>query len=53
MKPTASIKPIDPAQNQETLALLEVLLLGNQQIEAGRVEPAAKAFAKTRKRKQP
>ena len=38
-------------QTQETLALLKILALGNQQIEAGRVVTAEKAFRKLRKRR--
>lgn len=36
--------------NQETLALLKILALGNQQIEQGRVVPAAEAIARIRGR---
>ena len=35
---------------QETLALLKILALGNQQITAGAVTPAAAAFARLRAR---
>jgi prevent-host-death family protein len=35
-------------QTQETLALLKILALGNRQIEAGRVQPAAEVIAKLR-----
>ncbi len=38
-------------QTQETLALLKILVLGNQQIEAGRVLTAEKAFRQIRKRR--
>jgi prevent-host-death family protein len=38
-------------QTQETLALLKILALGNQQIEAGRVVTAEKAFRQIRKRR--
>ena len=38
-------------QTQETLALLKILALGNQQIEAGRVVAAEKAFRQIRKRR--
>ena len=37
-------------QTQETMALLKVLALGNRQIEAGRVEPAADAIRRLRER---
>jgi prevent-host-death family protein len=37
-------------QAQETLALLKVLALGNRQIEAGRVQPAADVVARLRGR---
>lgn len=36
--------------NQETLALLKLLALGNQQIEQGRVVSAAEAIARIRQR---
>ena len=34
---------------QETLALLKILALGNRQIDAGEVQPAAKATARLRR----
>ncbi len=37
-------------QTQETLALLKILALGTQQIDAGRVTPAVEAFRRVRKR---
>jgi prevent-host-death family protein len=37
--------------DQETLALLKILALGNQQVEQGKVVPAAQAVAAVRKRK--
>ena len=37
---------------QETMALLKVLALGNRQIEAGQVEPAADVIARLRERKR-
>ena len=37
---------------QETVSLLKILALGNRQIEAGQVEPAAEAIARLRKRRQ-
>ena len=38
-------------QTQETLALLKILALGNRQIEAGDVEPAAVVIRRLRKRR--
>lgn len=38
-------------QQQETMALLKILALGNRQIEEGKVQPAAKAFKSIRQRK--
>ena len=38
-------------QMQETLALLKILALGNRQIEAGRVRPAADVVAELRERR--
>lgn len=35
-------------QTQETLALLKILALGNRQIDAGRIAPAAQVFKKLR-----
>jgi len=35
-------------QAQETMALLKILALGNQQIEEGKVEPAANAVRRLR-----
>jgi PHD/YefM family antitoxin component YafN of YafNO toxin-antitoxin module len=37
-------------QAQETLALLKILALGNRQIEAGRVQPAAEVIGHLRGR---
>jgi prevent-host-death family protein len=37
-------------KNQETMALLKILAMGNAQIEQGKVTPAAKAFAQVRRR---
>ncbi len=39
-------------KTQETMALLKILALGNRQIEAGQVEPAADVIARLRKRKR-
>lgn len=36
-------------QTQETLALLKILALGNQQIEAGEVQPAKNVIKRIRK----
>ncbi len=38
---------------QETVALLKILALGNHQIEAGQVEPAANVIARLRERRRP
>lgn len=35
-------------ETQETLALLKVLAIGNQEIEAGKVKPAAEVIARLR-----
>jgi len=40
-------------QTQETLALLKILALGNRQIEAGQVMPAADALARARRKRAP
>jgi PHD/YefM family antitoxin component YafN of YafNO toxin-antitoxin module len=37
---------------QERMALLKILALGNRQIEAGHVEPAADVMARLRERKR-
>lgn len=37
-------------QNQETMALLKILALGNRQIKEGKTEPAAQVFNRLRKR---
>ena len=37
---------------QETVSLLKILALGNRQIEAGQVKPAAEVIARLRKRRQ-
>jgi prevent-host-death family protein len=36
-------------QSQETMALLKILALGNRQIEAGKLEPAASVIQRLRK----
>jgi prevent-host-death family protein len=38
-------------QTQETMALLKILALGNRQIEAGNVEPAAVVIRRLRERR--
>ena len=38
-------------QTQETVALLKILALGNSQIEAGQVQPAANVITRLRKRR--
>ena len=40
-------------ETQETLALLKILALGNQDVEAGKVKPAAKIFAHLRAKRVP
>ena len=37
---------------QETVALLEILALGNRQIETGLTQPAADVIARLRERRQ-
>ena len=47
----AVVEDIDSyEQTQETLALLKILALGNQQIEAGEVQPASDVIAELRNR---
>ena len=51
-EPTAVIQDIASyEETQETMALLKILALGNRQIEAGRVTPAATAIKRLRQRK--
>jgi prevent-host-death family protein len=38
-------------QTQETMALLKILALGNRQIEAGKLEPAASVIKRLRERR--
>ena len=38
-------------QTQETMALLKILALGNRQVEAGNVEPAAVVIQRLRERR--
>lgn len=40
-------------ETQETLALLKILALGNQEIAAGKVEPAAGVVARLRAKRAP
>ena len=39
-------------QMQETVSLLKILALGNRQIEAGQVQPAADVIARLRERQR-
>ena len=49
----AVLQDIDSfVKTQETMALLKILALGNRQIEAGQVEPAAAVIARLRERKR-
>ena len=52
MSPPKRHKPTEPKPRPETLALLKILALGDRQIEAGRVQPAADVIARLRKRHQ-
>ena len=52
MKLSDQIEPISERM-QETVALLKILALGNRQIEAGQVEPAASVIARFRERRRP
>lgn len=45
--------PSSDEPTQETWALLEVLALGNRQIESGQASPVAEVFARLRERRQP
>ena len=47
LKPHSST---EPKPRPETLALLKILELGDRQIEAGQVQPAADVFERLRKR---
>lgn len=48
------IMPTPPNPDQETLALLKILLLGNRDVAAGRVKPVGDVVARLRaKRKKP
>ena len=47
----AVLQDIDSFEKtQETMALLKMLALGNRQIDAGQVQPAAEAIARLRER---
>ncbi len=47
----AILQDIDSFEKtQETMALLKMLALGNRQIDAGRVQPAADVIARLRER---
>ena len=49
----AVVQDIDSyEQMQESVALLKMLALGNRQIEAGRVQPAADVIARLRARRR-
>ena len=51
-EPTAVIQDIASyEETQETMALLKILALGNLQIEAARITPAATAIKRMRQRK--
>ena len=52
MSPPKPYKPAKPKKRLEALALLKILELGDRQIEAGRVQPAADVIARLRKRHQ-
>ena len=52
MSPPKPYKPSKPEKRLEALALLKILELGNRQIEAGQVQPAADVLARLRKRYQ-
>ena len=45
-------KPTEPKPRPEALALLKILALGDRQIEAGQIQPAADVLARLRKRHQ-
>ncbi len=51
VKRSRQIKPTSNAQTEQTLALLEILALGDRQIAAGRVQPAAEIIARLRERR--
>ena len=50
-EPKAILQDIDSFERtQETMALLKMLALGNREIDAGQVKPAADAIARLRER---
>ena len=52
-EPKVVLQDIDSFETtQETMALLKILALGNRQIEAGQVQPAADVIARLRERKR-
>ncbi len=46
------MSPSDRIKMQESVALLEMLALGNRQIEAGQVQPVADVIARLRERQR-
>ena len=52
MSPPERHRPSDPEKRLKALALLKLLELGDRQIEAGQVQPAADVFARLRRRYQ-
>ncbi len=52
MSPPKPHKPAKPEKRLEALALRKILELGDRQIEAGQVQPAADVLARLRKRYQ-
>lgn len=52
MQLTSQIKSINYKQNQETLSLLKLLALGNQEVEAGRTKPLADVIQALKARKK-
>ena len=51
MKRSRQIKPTSNEQTEQTLALREILALGDRQIAAGKVQPAAEVIARLRERR--
>ena len=52
MSPPKRHKPTKPEKRLEALALRKIFELGDRQIEAGQVQPAADVLARLRKRYQ-
>lgn len=50
MKRSRQIKPTRSEQTEQTLTLLAILALGDRQIAAGEVQPAADVVARLRER---